>query len=48
MIGGRVINERPSLVVECGADATASDACAAVELADHLVPVHVEYFEKLS
>jgi MerR family transcriptional regulator, light-induced transcriptional regulator len=48
MIGGRVVNEQPMLVVECGADATATDACAAVELADRLVPLNVEYFEKLS
>jgi MerR family transcriptional regulator, light-induced transcriptional regulator len=48
MIGGRVVNEQPSLVVDCGADATAQDACAAVELADHLVPVRVDSFEKLS
>jgi MerR family transcriptional regulator, light-induced transcriptional regulator len=48
MIGGRVVNEQPSLVVDSGADATAKDACAAVELADHLVPVRVDSFEKLS
>lgn len=48
MIGGRVVNEQPSLVVDCGADATAKDACAAVELADQLVPVRVDSFEKLS
>lgn len=47
MLGGRVINANPDLVVECGADATAVDACAAVALADHLVPLHAEYFEKL-
>lgn len=45
MLGGRVINEQPSLVVECGADATAIDARSAVELADRLVPVKVECFE---
>lgn len=48
LIGGRVINDRPSLVVECGADATAIDARTAVELADRLVPVKTEYFETLS
>lgn len=47
MIGGRVVNERPELVVECGADATASDANAAVELANHLVPVRSECFKPL-
>lgn len=47
MLGGRVINEQPSLVADCGADATASDACAAVELADRLVPLNAEFFENL-
>jgi MerR family transcriptional regulator, light-induced transcriptional regulator len=48
LIGGRVINEQPELVDECGADATAIDAPSAVALADILVPVKVECFENLS
>jgi MerR family transcriptional regulator, light-induced transcriptional regulator len=48
LIGGRVINERPDLVEQCGADATASDAPSAVALADSLVPLRTEYFERLS
>ena len=48
LIGGRVINERPDLVEQCGADATASDAPSAVALADNLVPLRTEYFERLS
>ncbi|HEV7233107.1 MAG TPA: cobalamin B12-binding domain-containing protein [Sphingorhabdus sp.] len=47
MMGGRVVNDRPSLVVECGADATAIDARAAVELADRLVPAKVSAFDDL-
>ena len=45
LIGGRAIIEQPSLVDECGADATAIDARSAVELADRLVPVKVECFD---
>lgn len=45
LIGGNVINDRPELVGECGADATAIDALSAVALADLLVPVKVECFE---
>lgn len=48
MIGGRVINEQPELVDECGADATAIDAISAVTLADRLVPVNLECFENLT
>ena len=48
MLGGRVINENPELVEECGADGTASDAVTAVALADHLVPVNLECLEYLA
>jgi methanogenic corrinoid protein MtbC1 len=48
MVGGRVINEQPELVDECGADATAIDAISAVTLADRLVPVNLECFENLT
>jgi methanogenic corrinoid protein MtbC1 len=47
MMGGRVINDHPGLVDECGADATAIDAVAAVTLGDELVPVNLECFENL-
>jgi methanogenic corrinoid protein MtbC1 len=47
MMGGRVINDQPELVDECGADATAIDAVAAVALGDELVPVNLECFENL-
>ncbi len=42
LMGGRVINEQPYLVAECGADATAADAPSAVALGDILVPLQVE------
>lgn len=45
MLGGRVINECPELVGVCGADATASDAVAALALADHLVPLTLGCFD---
>jgi MerR family transcriptional regulator, light-induced transcriptional regulator len=48
MLGGRVINERPSLVAESGADATAIDAGAAVETADRLVSAKVDFFDALN
>lgn len=48
MLGGRVINEQPKLVDECGADGTATDAVAAVALADRLVPVELECLERLT
>jgi MerR family transcriptional regulator, light-induced transcriptional regulator len=48
LLGGRVINEQPELVDECGADATANDAMSAVALADRLVPVNFECFEHLA
>lgn len=47
MMGGRVINDDPTLVEECGADATAADAPSAVKLADSLVPLTVDVFEGL-
>jgi MerR family transcriptional regulator, light-induced transcriptional regulator len=47
MLGGRVINEQPQLVDECGADGTANDAVTAVALADRLVPVKLECVEYL-
>lgn len=47
MLGGRVINEQPELVDEYGADGTASDAVAAVALADRLVPVKLACLEHL-
>ncbi|PHR96721.1 MAG: cobalamin B12-binding protein [Oceanobacter sp.] len=47
MMGGRVINDAPNLIEECGADATASDAPAAVKLADALVPLKANMFESL-
>lgn len=48
LIGGRVVNEQPDLVDECGADATAIDAPSAVALADRLVPLKIECFENLT
>jgi MerR family transcriptional regulator, light-induced transcriptional regulator len=48
MIGGRVVNEQPELVAECGADATAIDAPSAVAVADQLVPVQTDCFERLT
>lgn len=47
LLGGRIINDHPELVDECGADATAIDAVAAVALGDSLVPVNSECFENL-
>ncbi len=37
LIGGRVVNDNPDLVAEVGADGTALDARAAVEIAEQLV-----------
>jgi MerR family transcriptional regulator, light-induced transcriptional regulator len=48
MLGGRVINEQPDLVDECGADATAIDAVSAVALADRLIPEKLECLENLT
>nr|WP_315458778.1 cobalamin-dependent protein [uncultured Sphingorhabdus sp.] len=48
LLGGRVINEQPELVRECGADATAHDAVSAVEAADHMVPLNITCFENLT
>jgi MerR family transcriptional regulator, light-induced transcriptional regulator len=48
LLGGRVINDRPTLVTECGADATTSDARDAVVLADRLVPLKANFFAQLS
>lgn len=45
MVGGRSINERPELLGECGADATASDAPSAVALAEYLVPAKAGIFD---
>ena len=39
MMGGRVIQEQPELIAQCGADGTAQNAVCAVDLADRLVPV---------
>ena len=47
MMGGRVINDDPGLIEECGADATAADAPSAVILADLLVPLKADTFESL-
>lgn len=47
MVGGRLINENPNLVEECGADATAEDAPGAVKLANQLVPLKTDVFESL-
>ena len=44
-IGGRVVNEQPHLVEECGAHATAIDAVSAVAVAERLVPVKIECLE---
>lgn len=48
LLGGRVINAQPELVISCGADATAEDAMSAVAIADQLVPVSAASFENLS
>ncbi len=48
LLGGRVINEQPELVTQCGADATAADAMSAVALADEMIPVSAANFENLS
>lgn len=45
MMGGRLINEKPELVEECGADATAKDAPSAVLLADSIIPVKANIFD---
>ncbi len=42
LVGGRAVNDQPQLVIECGADGTASDAPSAVALADHLVPLQLD------
>ena len=47
VVGGRVINEQPDLVAQCGADATAVDATSAVVLADRLVPIKARCFQNL-
>ena len=47
VVGGRVINEQPDLVAQCGADATAVDATSAVVLADRLVPIQARCFQNL-
>jgi methanogenic corrinoid protein MtbC1 len=48
LLGGRVINEQPDLVISSGADATATDALSAVAVADQLVPVTAEFFDNLT
>jgi len=48
LLGGRVINEQPELVRECGADATAHDAVSAVEVANDMVPLNMPCFENLT
>lgn len=45
MMGGRLINEKPELVEQCGADATAKDAPGAVLLADSIIPVKANVFD---
>lgn len=45
MMGGRLINEKPELVEQCGADATATDAPGAVLLADSIIPVKANIFD---
>ena len=47
VVGGRVINEQPDLVAQCGADATAVDATSAVVLANRLVPIQARCFQNL-
>lgn len=37
IVGGRVVNENPSIVAEAGADGTGHDALSALELAEQLV-----------
>ncbi|MEA1617947.1 cobalamin-dependent protein [Erythrobacter sp. T5W1-R] len=37
IIGGRVVNENPSIVAEAGADGTGHDALSALELAEQLI-----------
>jgi methanogenic corrinoid protein MtbC1 len=43
MMGGRLLSEQPSLVGECGADATAKDARAAVVIAEQMVPIRADF-----
>jgi methanogenic corrinoid protein MtbC1 len=47
MIGGRLVNEQPELVEQCGADATSIDALAAVAVANRLVPLKADSLEHL-
>ncbi|WP_435418729.1 cobalamin-dependent protein [Parerythrobacter aurantius] len=47
MVGGRLINEQPDLASACGADATAADALAALEIANMLVPAVAAPFSAL-
>jgi methanogenic corrinoid protein MtbC1 len=39
LVGGRMINDNPSVAIEVGADGTAPDALAALELANSMVKV---------
>jgi MerR family transcriptional regulator, light-induced transcriptional regulator len=48
LLGGRVINDNPGLAQQCGADGTASDAKAAVLIADQLVPIKVACLANLA
>lgn len=42
MVGGRLINDQPNIAAECGGDATAGDAVAALEIANMLVSAVAE------
>ncbi len=42
MIGGRFINDHPDLVAECGADATAADATAALQVAEQMLRIRLD------
>lgn len=48
MVGGRLIDEQSDLVTSCGADGTAPDAVAALEVADMLVSAKAENFASLA
>lgn len=48
MVGGHLINEQPKLATQCGADATAADALAALEIANVLVSAFAETSAQLA
>ncbi len=48
MVGGHLIEEESDLVTSCGADGTAPDAVAALEVADRLVSAKAENFASLA